>query len=304
MNVLLPSLVWVVVFCAVLAVGRRAPRAVLRLERHQVVGIAGPSVGVPQVGRSLLGFGARVSVAGALATRFTPREVRTRAGKLLLEAGSPMSLPSYLLVRGVFMFVIAPLVAFYLLANLGASLPTFFVAGVGGFAFAYLPLIYVRGKAKRRARAIEQAMPDALDLLVVCVEGGLSLDGSILQVARRTNSVLAAELRRFQSDVSTGMARRDAFQGLAARTPRSESLAFFCATMVQADKLGMSIASTLRTLAETMRTRRRQHAETQARKAPLKMLPCIIFFMIPPFFVVILMPAVFNFIGMARGLGL
>jgi tight adherence protein C len=91
------------------------------------------------------------------------------------------------------------------------------------------------------------------------------------------------------------MPRRDGFLSLGDRS-QSESLKIFTATIIQADKMGMSIATTLRTLAETMRTRRRQAAETQARKAPIKMMPFLVFFMIPSLFIVILGPAVLSII--------
>ncbi len=98
------------------------------------------------------------------------------------------------------------------------------------------------------------------------------------------------------------MPRRDALYGLGERS-QSESLKIFCATIIQADRMGMSIAMTLRTLADTMRTRRRQAAETQARKAPIKMLPFLVIFMIPSLFVIILGPAVLNIIGFMREVG-
>jgi tight adherence protein C len=91
------------------------------------------------------------------------------------------------------------------------------------------------------------------------------------------------------------MSRRDALQAMASRS-QSQSLSIFCTTMVQADKMGMSVASTLRTLVETMRTQRRQAAETQARKAPIKMLPFLVVFMMPALFIVILGPAVLEMI--------
>jgi tight adherence protein C len=167
------------------------------------------------------------------------------------------------------------------------------------FAVPKMPLIYVKRKARKRAKEIERAMPDALDLLVVCVEGGLSLDAGIQQVSRRTEGLLAAEFHRLLGEISTGKSRRDALQALAARSS-SESLGALCTTIIQADKMGVSIATTLRTLAETLRTKRRQAAETQARKAPIKMLPFIVFFMLPSLFVVILGPVVIGIMEMFR----
>ncbi len=118
----------------------------------------------------------------------------------------------------------------------------------------------------------------------------MSLDGGLQQVTQRTEGVLAAELRRLQGEIVAGMSRREAFQALGTRS-QSQSLIAFCATVSQADKMGVSIANALRTLADTLRTRRRQAAETAARKAPIKMLPFLVFFMMPALFTVILGPA-------------
>jgi tight adherence protein C len=192
-------------------------------------------------------------------------------------------------------FVLLPIFVVYILNGQGLT-----PLGIGAVALSVLIMpnaspVMLKRRARKRARAIEIAMPDAMDLLVVCVEGGLSLDGGLQQVAQRTDGVLANEIRRLQAEITTGLGRRDAFQGMVART-RSQSLAIFATAIVQADKMGTSIGATLRTLAETMRTRRRQAAETQARKAPIKMLPFLVVFMIPSLFIVILGPTVLAFI--------
>jgi tight adherence protein C len=105
-----------------------------------------------------------------------------------------------------------------------------------------------------------------------------------------------------QAEISTGMSRREALLSLASRST-SHSLSALCTTINQSDKMGVSIAATLRTLSETLRTRRRQAAETAARKAPIKMLPFIVFFMLPALFIVILGPAAIGIIHMFRDAG-
>jgi tight adherence protein C len=181
------------------------------------------------------------------------------------------------------------------LSSFGISTIGVMLTVVGAFSIFQLPVVRVKRKARKRAKAVEMAMPDALDLLVVCAEGGLSLDGAIQQVAERTEGLLATEFRRLLHEVGGGMSRRDALLSLGERN-QSENLKIFCSTIAQADKMGMSVATTLRTLAVTMRTRRRQAAETQARKAPIKMMPFLVMFMIPSLFIVILGPAVLNII--------
>ncbi len=301
MALLLPLLIFLVVFAGVLLVSRRSQRTVLQLDRHQIVGVGGKHAAVAQVKTPILGIGPQSSSLSELALKAARPQARTKAGKLLREAGDPMSLARFFLLRAVCTFVVMPLFVLYMYGTMGFTALGVPVMAVAAFAIPNLPMLRIKRKARKRAKSIEQAMPDALDLLVVCVEGGQSLDGGLQQVANRTAGELAAELRRLQSEIATGMARRDAFIALAARA-QSESLPTFCTTIVQADKMGMSIGTTLRTLTETMRTRRRQLAETQARKAPLKMMPCIIFFMIPSLFIVILTPAILSAVSVFRNI--
>jgi tight adherence protein C len=290
-DVLLPLAVFVVVLAGALAFVRRPPRVVTQLNRHAVVGAGGASAAVRRTRTPILSAGSHASAVSGFAVKLTRDEVKTKAAKQLLEAGNPMPLATFLLLRVVFMFGLTPLFVLYIVRGSDLSIVVVVILALGIVSIPNLPTLYVRRKARKRAREIEHAMPDAIDLLVVCVEGGLSLDGGIIQVAQRTSGLLADELRRLQSEVANGMSRRDALRALSART-QAESLGIFCTTIVQAERMGMSVAATLRTLAGTMRTRRRQAAETQARKAPIKMLPFLIFFMIPSVFIVILTPAV------------
>jgi tight adherence protein C len=285
--------VFVAAFAAILLVTGRSARPVARLARHQVLTGA---AGQPAQRRRLpiLG-GRRTAATGGLATRLVRQEVRSKSEKLLREADSSMPLSTYLLLRLVFLLVLAPLMAVMLLASQGLTPRGIGLALLALVVLPNLPRVSLKRKARKRAYRLERAMPDALDLLVVCVEGGLSLDAGLQQVARRTKGELSTELHRFQAEVNTGMSRRDALQAMASRS-QSQSLSIFCTTMVQADKMGMSVASTLRTLVETMRTQRRQAAETQARKAPIKMLPFLVVFMMPALFIVILGPAVLEMI--------
>src|SRR5215211_4871357 len=295
MTVLLPLLAFVVVFGGVLVFSRRTQRTAAYLSRHQIVGPVAGAVALPQGRTPILNTGSRSGALTRLAGRLTGSGVREKAETLLREAGSPMPVATYLLMRVVFMFVLAPLFVYFVFTQYGTSMVGIMVMFVGGFTIPNLPSLRIKRKARKRAKSIEHAMPDALDLLVVCAEGGLSLDGSLQQVSRRTKGTLATEFQRLLSEIGSGMGRRDALVSLGQRS-QSESLKIFCSTIIQADKMGMSIGTTLRTLAETMRTRRRQAAETQARKAPIKMMPFLVIFMIPSLFIVILGPAVHSII--------
>lgn len=294
MTLALSMLTFAAVFAGCIVVNRRGQRVMAHLGRHQIMDSPGTAT-ISQPKMRIVNF-AQGTGAGRLAARVTRQQVRTKSSRLLLEAGSPMPLATYLLLRLVFIVVLTPLYILFLVDGIGFTFLGILMMIIGGFTIPQLPLLRIKRKARKRARAIEHAMPDALDLLVVCAEGGLSLDAALQQVSRRTDGTLAAEFQRLLTEIGSGMGRRDALVSLAERS-QSESLKIFCSTIIQADKMGMSIATTLRTLADTMRTRRRQAAETQARKAPIKMMPFLVIFMIPSLFIVILGPAILSIIA-------
>ncbi len=296
---LLPLAVFGAVFALVVLLMDRTPVASARLARFDPTARAAPPRAPRK--RKAESSGLRGSAdLGRLAKMMTGGardEARKKTTALLDRAGSRMSVGRYLTLRAVLLIVVGPLLAILALVNFGLTLPGVGAAAVAMLLLPRLPGILLERKAKARAIDIEKGLPDALDLLVVCVEGGLSLDGALMQVATRTRGEVAAELRRLQRDMAAGMGRRDAFLALAARSP-SENLAIVCSSITQADKMGMSVATTLRALTETMRTRRRQAAEENANKAPIKMMPVLVIFMIPSLFAVILGQAVIAFMNM------
>ena len=304
MDLLLPMMVFGVVFLgAMMMVTRRSARAVTRFD-HPSVAIGGAAVAAaPRARTPILADVRKTGVAGKIATKVSSRALRDNAAKLLLQAGNPMPVGTFLLLRCLLTFVMTPLAVLYFYRLYGLSVFGVVLMAMAALTGPKMAMIYVKRKARKRAKEVEQAMPDALDLLVVCVEGGMSLDGGIQQVAQRTEGLLATEFQRLLSEVSTGMPRREALQGLAARST-SQSLGALSTTIIQSDKMGVSIATSLRTLAETLRTKRRQAAETQARKAPIKMLPFIVIFMLPGLFIVILGPTIIAMIEFFRNPGM
>ena len=143
---------------------------------------------------------------------------------------------------------------------------------------------------------IRRSLPDALDLLVVCIEAGVSLDAAILRVAKDLGAVhpeLAEELLIVNQRVNVGMPRAEALQGLWARTGVEEVRALIT-HIVQGEKWGTSSGRVLRTYAETLRRRRRQAAEKNAATAPVKMLVPLGLFIFPALLLVILGPVALN----------
>ena len=168
----------------------------------------------------------------------------------------------------------------------------------GGLYFAffgfYLPDIWLRIRTARRKKRIFNGLPDALDLLVVCVEAGMGLDAAITRVGEEmqfTDRELSDELRLLNLELRAGKARQEALRNLARRVDL-EDMNSLVTLLVQTDRFGTSIAQALRVYSDTFRTKRYQAAEELAAKLPVKLLFPLIFFIFPAIFVVILGPAV------------
>jgi tight adherence protein C len=147
-----------------------------------------------------------------------------------------------------------------------------------------------------------RSLPDALDLLTICVEAGLGFDAALARVADKWNNELSREFARALQEIQLGKLRREALRSMADRIDVPE-VSTFVAAIVQAEELGVSIAKVLRIQAEEMRRRRRQRAEELARQAPIKMLPAIAFLIFPAIFVVLLGPAVIRIMTMEMSFG-
>jgi tight adherence protein C len=157
----------------------------------------------------------------------------------------------------------------------------------------YLPTVYIAMRQRQRHSEILSALPDGLDLMVVCVEAGLGLGAALQRVGveiKLGSPQLSDELALVNQEMQTGVARTDALRNLAERTG-VEDVYSLVAMLIQTDRLGTSIAQSLRAHAESMRTRRRQRAEQMARKASIKLAFPLVFMIFPALLVIILGPA-------------
>ncbi len=157
----------------------------------------------------------------------------------------------------------------------------------------YLPGVWLGLRVSRRRREVLHAMPDALDLLVVCVEAGMGLDQALSRVAREivlTSRALAEELHLVILELRAGKPRADALRNLARRVDL-EDVTSLVTLLVQADAFGTSIARTLRVYSDALRTTRYQRAEEIAAKMPVKLLFPLVFCILPALFVAIMGPA-------------
>jgi tight adherence protein C len=166
------------------------------------------------------------------------------------------------------------------------------------FMGAALPDIWLSRAIDGRKERIQLAIPDALDLAVICVEAGLGLDQSMLRIAEELDGPypdLADEFRLRNIEINMGRNRTEAFRNLATRTG-VEDLKALVAILIQTDKFGTSVGQSLRVFADSLRVKRQQRARERAAKLPIKMIPIMILFIFPSIFVVVVGPAVIQII--------
>ncbi len=169
--------------------------------------------------------------------------------------------------------------------------------GVAAFAAIigfFVPGLILENRIATRKRQIRNGLPDVLDLLIVCLEAGSSLDQAILKAGDEleiTYPALADELRTLNMETRAGKPRIEAFRNLAQRT-KVDDVRALVAMLVQTDRFGTSVSQALRTFAESLRARRRQEAEERAAKVGVKLVFPLVLCLFPAFFVVVLGPAV------------
>jgi tight adherence protein C len=232
---------------------------------------------------------------GDFALRFTPQNaIQVTAEKLEL-AGSPASLDPTLFwairffglgigLLMLFISSIAPEESF-LKGSMG-----FLVAGLSAVIGFYVPELWLRSKIQRRQKEILKAMPDALDLLTICVEAGLGFDAAMGKVREKWDNELSLVFARVLREMQLGKPRREALRDMADRVGLAE-MTSFVAAVIQSEQLGVSMANILRIQSDAMRTKRRQLAEQEAQKAPIKMLFPMAFLIFPSLMIILLGPA-------------
>jgi tight adherence protein C len=157
--------------------------------------------------------------------------------------------------------------------------------------------LWLRWRVNRRTRELSDALPDALDLMVTCLEAGLGLAATIARVGEERSAmhdVLGRELSQVSIELRSGRSREEALRALGQRNG-VEDLKSLAALIIQSDRLGASIAKTLRVHSDMVRTKRRQRAEEAVRKLPIKVLFPLAILLLPPLFIVVTGPAVLKF---------
>jgi tight adherence protein C len=194
--------------------------------------------------------------------------------------------------------VVLPLLALWLAAGEGPRAVTVYLL-IGVAAAWLIPNGYVARRTRLRQQRIRRALPDALDLLLVCVEAGSSFDAALLRVARETQALhpdLAGELLIATRKMNHGMPRERALREMWERTGVDE-LRSLIANVIQSDRWGTSLGRVLRVSAGTMRRKRRQGAEKEAQTAPLKMTLPLVALILPALLIVVMGPAMLTVIA-------
>ena len=271
----------------------------LRLRQLRAAGGGSPRAGYGERPPLLLGLLARLG--GFLPARDGRNALRTG----LVRAGfrSPAAMTVFLGTK-LMLACALPLLWLAFASATGRSIGNSLVltivwAGVG----FYLPTLYIGHRQKERYTDIMSALPDALDLMVVCVEAGLGMTAALQRVSaelRVASKAISEEFALVHQQMQTGVSRTDSLRNLAQRTG-VEDLYALVAMLIQTDRLGTSVASALRAHADGMRVKRRQRAEKMARKAAIKLAFPLVFLVLPALLIVILGPAAFELMKALAG---
>jgi tight adherence protein C len=287
-GVLIASLAFAVGFVVLDILNRRAPA------RQRLRGLAGPA-GVLEMALPLSTD--ELDSTLARATKLLPKSPKemSRLQKRMARAGLRGPMPPIL-------YTVAE-VALPLLLLLLALLwfGTFYglMLGTGLALMGYmLPGFWLSRQAEKRKKAIANGLPDALDLLIVCVEAGNGLDQAMAKAAEElsvSHRALSEELFIITTEIRAGKPRLEAFRNFADRT-KVEDVRQLVSMLVQTDRFGTSISQALRTQAETCRTMRRQRAEERAQKLGVKLVFPLVFCLFPAMYVVTLGAAIIKFV--------
>jgi tight adherence protein C len=227
-----------------------------------------------------------------LALTLSPRGLGGSLQRRLDLAGNPprWTADRILALKGLGLLALGLLGGLYQIHHFAMAVVCACLGGAAGF---FLPDLLLYNAGLKRQAKLQLALPDALDMLTVCVEAGLGFDAALARVARNTGGPLAAEFARVLQEMQIGNTRSQALRGMANRTTVPE-LRAFVSSLVQAGELGVAIAEVLREQAKEMRLRRRQRAEEKAQKVSVKILFPLIACLFPALFVIVIGPGAIN----------
>lgn len=243
-----------------------------------------------------------------LGRSLAPRDAGLLGGyrQRLVRAGfhNPRTVPVFLGAKAAIGLGLGVSYLFYG-AIIQRALPNLLPVSVilGGLGF-FLPEVWLRLRSHSRQRAVQNALPDVLDMLMVCVEAGMGFDAAVARVAEQGagKSPLHDELLRMHLEIRSGRPREEALRAMSDRIG-SEDIRSIVGSFIQTDRLGTPLGKTLRVQAEASRVRRRHRAETRAQVAPLMMLIPTIVFLMPSFMLVAAAPSLLRILQILQTIG-
>jgi tight adherence protein C len=239
------------------------------------------------------------------AMRLSPQRSTEALQHKLDLAGNPYDLTRYIGIRVLAAVLFGGLgVALTFVAKTLPFIQRILLPVVGGGLGYYLPVLSLGRTISKRQDDIIRSLPDALDLLTICVEAGLGFDAAMSRVAEKWDNELSVAFTRVLQEIQLGKLRREALRDMADRM-EVRDVSTFVAAIIQAGQLGVSLARVLRIQSDQMRVRRRQRAEELARAATLKILPPVAFLIFPALLIVLLGPAAIQMLSVfgTEGLG-
>lgn len=233
---------------------------------------------------------------GEISSRFTPQHVLEQTRTRLELAGNPgrIDASTFMVLHFVMAGVFGGLLLLLSLSSKTFTTPVKILLVIVFTLLGYFfPDLYLKSRIDRRQKQIRKAMPDALDLLTICVEAGLGFDAAMSKVNEKWDNELSMAFGRVIREIQLGKLRRDALRDMSDRLGIAE-MTSFVAAIIQSELLGVSMAKVLRIQSDQMRIRRRQRAEEEAHKAPIKMIIPLGIFVFPALMIVLLTPAGFK----------
>jgi tight adherence protein C len=229
--------------------------------------------------------------------RRMPGEKEAKLEIKLLQAGNPMGMtPVEFRLLQVSLVIILPVLSGTYGYVLGSNLAAIILfAFIGTIVAIITPQYYLKIKIKQRNKQALRELPDVLDLLTVSLEAGLGFDSALSKLISKKTGVLASEFHRCLEEIRLGKTRREALSGVKERLVLDE-MNVLISSILQAEKLGIGMVQVLRVQSNEVREKRKQRAEEEAMKAPIKMLFPLVLFIFPSLFIVLLGPAIIQFI--------
>lgn len=230
-----------------------------------------------------------------LVKKLTPSSYEAWIDRQLAAAGRPRDWPlgRVIMIKPMLALVGA---ALGLIVIMGQRAPLSFFIGILATALGYfVPDLLIRSKAETRRKRIRTDLPNAMDQMLISVQAGLGFEGAMARAAEYGRGPLAEELVRTLQDIQVGRSRKEAYLAFADRNDVQEVRSFVRA-IIQADTYGVAIAKVLGAQARELRIKRRQTAEENAMKLPVKLLFPLMFFIMPALFIILLGPAVMNIV--------